>query len=64
MREALGPQVGLALECHTRYDTESAIQIAKAVEPYRPCGWKSRCQATIRHHGGGAPGDAYPDRLR
>lgn len=36
MREALGPQVGLALECHTRYDAESAIQIAKAVEPYRP----------------------------
>lgn len=36
MREALGPNVGLALECHTRYDTESAIQIAKAVEPYRP----------------------------
>jgi galactonate dehydratase len=36
MREALGPDVGLMLECHTRYDTESAIQIAKAVEPYRP----------------------------
>lgn len=36
MRESLGPDVGLALECHTRYDTESAIQIAKAVEPYRP----------------------------
>jgi galactonate dehydratase len=36
MREALGPDVGLMLECHTRYDTESAIQIAKAVEPFRP----------------------------
>ncbi|MBV6433053.1 MAG: D-galactonate dehydratase [Bryobacteraceae bacterium] len=36
MREALGPELGLALECHTRYDTESAIQIAKAVERYRP----------------------------
>ncbi|MCC6858255.1 MAG: mandelate racemase/muconate lactonizing enzyme family protein [Bryobacterales bacterium] len=36
MREALGPEVALMLECHTRYDTESAIQIAKAVEPYRP----------------------------
>jgi galactonate dehydratase len=36
MREALGPDVGLMLECHTRYDTESAIQIAKALEPYRP----------------------------
>lgn len=36
MREALGPEFGLALECHARYDTESAIQIAKAVEPFRP----------------------------
>jgi len=36
MRDALGPDVALMLECHTRYDTESAIQIAKAVEQYRP----------------------------
>ena len=36
MREALGMDFGLMLECHTRYDTESAIQIAKAVEPFRP----------------------------
>jgi galactonate dehydratase len=36
MREAVGNDFGLALECHARYDTESAIQIAKAVEPYRP----------------------------
>jgi len=36
MREALGMDFGLMLECHTRYDTESAIQIAKAVERYRP----------------------------
>jgi galactonate dehydratase len=36
MREALGPDIDLMLECHTRYDAESAIQIAKAVEPYRP----------------------------
>jgi galactonate dehydratase len=36
MREALGMDFGLMLECHTRYDTESAIQIAKALEPYRP----------------------------
>ena len=36
MREALGKEFALMLECHTRYDTESAIQIAKAVEPYRP----------------------------
>lgn len=36
MREALGMDLGLMLECHTRYDTESAIQMAKALEPYRP----------------------------
>ena len=36
MREAVGMDFGLMLECHTRYDTESAIQIAKAVEPFRP----------------------------
>ncbi len=36
MREAVGKDIGLALECHGRYDTESAIQIAKAVEPFRP----------------------------
>jgi len=36
MREALGPDIALMLECHTRLDTESALQICKAVEPYRP----------------------------
>ena len=36
MRDALGPVFDLMLECHTQYDTESAIQIAKAVEPLRP----------------------------
>jgi galactonate dehydratase len=36
MRQALGPDFGLMLECHTRYDTESALQICKVVEPYRP----------------------------
>lgn len=36
MREALPPEVGLALDCHTRFDTESALQFCKEVEPYRP----------------------------
>jgi galactonate dehydratase len=36
MREAIGPEVGLGLECHGRYDVESAIQLAKAVEAQRP----------------------------
>lgn len=35
-RELIGPKTELALECHTRYDTESAIQIGRAVAPYRP----------------------------
>ncbi|MFB3779105.1 MAG: mandelate racemase/muconate lactonizing enzyme family protein [Bryobacteraceae bacterium] len=35
LREAVGPAIGIGLECHARYDTESAIQLAKAVEPYR-----------------------------
>lgn len=36
IRKAIGPDIGLGLECHGRYDTESAIQLAKAVETYRP----------------------------
>ena len=36
MRQTMGPDVALMLECHTRYDTESALQICKAMEPYRP----------------------------
>jgi len=36
LRQAIGPEAGLGLEAHARYDTESAIQLAKAVEPFRP----------------------------
>jgi L-alanine-DL-glutamate epimerase-like enolase superfamily enzyme len=36
MREAVGQSGGLALECHSRFDVESAIQLAKAVERFRP----------------------------
>jgi galactonate dehydratase len=35
-RELVGPRVELALECHTRYTTETAIQIGRAVAPARP----------------------------
>ncbi|MEX2264431.1 MAG: mandelate racemase/muconate lactonizing enzyme family protein [Bryobacteraceae bacterium] len=35
-RELVGPDVELALECHTRYNTESAIQLGRAVAPSRP----------------------------
>jgi galactonate dehydratase len=36
MRDAVGMDFGLMVECHARYDTESGIQIAKALEPFRP----------------------------
>ncbi len=36
MRQALGMDFGLMLESHTRFDTESALQLAKALEPLRP----------------------------
>jgi galactonate dehydratase len=36
MRAALGPDFGIMLECHTRFDTESALQLAKLLEPLRP----------------------------
>jgi galactonate dehydratase len=36
MRQALGPDFGIMLECHTRFDTESALQLAKVLEPLRP----------------------------
>mgnify|MGYP005850194017 CR=1 FL=1 len=35
-RELIGPEVELALECHTRYETETAIQIGRAVASARP----------------------------
>jgi galactonate dehydratase len=35
-RKVVGPNVELALECHARYNTESAIQIGRAVAPARP----------------------------
>ena len=36
LRKAVGPDIEIALECHTKYSTESAIQLAKVVEPFRP----------------------------
>ncbi len=35
MREAGGKDLGLMLECHTRYDTSSAIELCRLVEPFR-----------------------------
>ena len=36
IREAVGDDIDLILECHGRYDPEWAIQLAKAVEKYHP----------------------------
>lgn len=35
VREAVGRDYNLMLECHTRFDTESAIQLCHLLEPYR-----------------------------
>jgi galactonate dehydratase len=35
MREAVGKDYDLALECHARYDVETAIQLCRLVEPFR-----------------------------
>jgi galactonate dehydratase len=35
MREAVGNTYDLALECHARYDVETAIQLCRLVEPFR-----------------------------
>ena len=35
VREAVGRDFDLMLECHTRFDTESAIQLCHLLEPYR-----------------------------
>jgi galactonate dehydratase len=34
VREAIGPNVDLAIDMHGRYDTHSAIRVATALEPY------------------------------
>jgi galactonate dehydratase len=35
VRDAMGKEFGVMLECHTRYDTETAIQLCHLLEPYR-----------------------------
>lgn len=35
VREAMGKDFSIMLECHTRYDTETAIQLCRLLEPYR-----------------------------
>ncbi len=35
-REAVGPEIDIAIHCHNEFDTPSAIAVAKAVEPMDP----------------------------
>lgn len=34
IREAIGPEIDLAIDMHGRYDTHSACRVARALEPY------------------------------
>jgi L-alanine-DL-glutamate epimerase-like enolase superfamily enzyme len=34
VRKAVGPSIGLAIDCHWNYGVEAAIQMARALEPY------------------------------
>jgi galactonate dehydratase len=36
IREAVGDEIDLILECHGRYDPQWAIELARRAEPYRP----------------------------
>jgi L-alanine-DL-glutamate epimerase-like enolase superfamily enzyme len=35
VREAVGMEVGLAIDCHWNYGVEAAVNLARALEPYR-----------------------------
>ncbi len=35
VRDAVGPTVGLAIDCHWNYNVDAAVAMARAVEPYR-----------------------------
>ena len=35
VRDAVGPQVGLAIDCHWNYGVQAAIELARALERYR-----------------------------
>ncbi|MBK9165985.1 MAG: mandelate racemase/muconate lactonizing enzyme family protein [Bryobacterales bacterium] len=35
VRDAVGPEIGLAVDCHWNYCVQAAIELARALEPYR-----------------------------
>ena len=36
VREAVGPEIGICFDVHTRLDTAQTIALCKAIEPYKP----------------------------
>ena len=35
VRDAVGPEVGLAIDCHWNYGVQAAVELARALEPYK-----------------------------
>jgi gluconate/galactonate dehydratase len=35
VRKAVGPEIGLAVDCHWNYNVQTAIEVARALEPYK-----------------------------
>ena len=46
VREAIGPNVLLAIECHSRFSPSTAVRIGKRLEPYRPAWFEE----PVPHH--------------
>ena len=46
VREAVGPHVLLAVECHSRFSPSTAVRIGKRLEPFRPAWYEE----PIPHH--------------
>jgi len=44
LRKTLGDDIDIALDPHAKIlEPSKAIEMCKALEPYRPCSWRSRC---------------------
>ena len=42
IREAVGREVGLAIDCHWNYNVQAAIELARALEDSNCSGWRTR----------------------
>ena len=54
VREAVGPNVDLAIECHSRFNPSTAIRIGKKVERYEPAWFETR--SASKHSGNSRSG--------